>query len=141
MRPIARLPRITPALALVVAACAGTNDGAGGMQAESAGGRGPAPAALRGGGADPAPVQLVGLDADQLDRLLGPADFKRSDGPAEIRQYRDAECVLDVFLYTDAASGGYRVAHVDARDRVLTGDAQQACVTSLLRARRLRSAG
>jgi hypothetical protein len=129
-------------LALIVAACAGSADDTRGVQGESAivRGGGSPHAALFGQGADPAPAQLVGLDADQLDRLLGPADFKRSDGPAELRQYRDTECIIDLFLYPDDASGAYRVAHVDARDRVLNGDAAQTCVSRLLRSRRLRTA-
>ncbi len=91
-------------------------------------------------GPDPTPAQLVGLDADQLDRLLGTPDFTRADGPAQIRQYREAGCVLDVFLYSDSA-GSYRVTHVDGRERVLSGgDAAPACVSSLIHTRRLRAA-
>lgn len=91
-------------------------------------------------GPDPTPAQLVGLDADQLDRLLGTPDFTRADGPAQIRQYREAGCVLDVFLYSDSA-GRYRVTHVDGRERVLSGgDAAPACVSSLIHTRRLRAA-
>lgn len=123
--------RLLPVLALLVAACASGDD-------DFASTAPSAPYA----GPDPTPAQLIGLDAGQLDRLLGPPDFKRSDGPAEIRQYRDADCVLDVFLYADAAAGSYRVTHVDGRDRALSGgEAGPACVTSLLHARRLRAAG
>lgn len=128
-------------MALIVAACAGSGDDTDGLQGEAAAvGGGSSRAALLGHDTAPAPEQLVGLDADQLERLLGPADFKRSDGPAELLQYRDTDCIIDLFLYPDAASGAYRVAHVDARDRVLNGDAEQPCVSRLL-GRRLRTAG
>ncbi|MBK8210914.1 MAG: hypothetical protein IPK78_14080 [Rhodospirillales bacterium] len=137
-----RLARIAPALALIVAACAGSGNDTGTSRVEPAvAGGGSSPVAALGQGADPAPAQLVGLDADQLERLLGPADFKRSDGPAELLQYRDTECIIDLFLYPDAASGAYRVTHVDARDRILNGGAEQTCVSRLLRARRLHTAG
>lgn len=133
-RPLAtrrrRAKLLLPVLVLLVAACVSGEDVATPAP--------PPPAA----GPDPTPAQLVGLNAGQLDRLLGPPDFKRSDGPAEIRQYRDAGCVLDVFLYADTAAGQYRVTHVDGRDRAASGgDATPACVTSLLHARRLRTAG
>lgn len=133
-----RLLTIAPVLA-VVAACAGTND-----EIPTASSIETIPAADHGGhptsagrSSEPVltPTQLVGLHAEQLDRLLGPADFTRSDGPAEIRQYRDSGCVLDLFLYADAASGHYRVSHVVARDRQTAGVAEQACVAGLLRSR------
>lgn len=98
----------------------------------------PAPART---GPDPAPAQLVGLDAGQLDSMLGPADFTRADGPAQIRQYREAGCILDVFLYSDAA-GSYHVTHIDGRDRSPSGDeAASSCAASVIHARRLRAAG
>jgi hypothetical protein len=82
------------------------------------------------------PDELLGLSADELTGLLGPADFTRNDGPAEIWQFRNSECVLDVFLYRDPARGGYRVEHVQTRDRGLVRAADQSCVADLLRARR-----
>lgn len=133
-----RLLKIAPVLA-VVAACAGTNheipDDSGVQTVAGSGHSSHPPSA--GPSSDPvsAPAQLVGLDAEELDRLLGPADFTRSDGPAEIRQYRDSGCVLDLFLYADLASGRYRVSHVEARDRQTAGIAEQACVAGLLRSR------
>lgn len=135
---IGRLLRIVPVL-VVVAACAGTNDEIpddSGIQTISEPGHGSHPtSASRSSVPVSAPTQLVGLDAEQLDDLLGPADFMRSDGPAEIRQYRDSGCVLDLFLYADAASGRYRVSHVNARDRQAAGVAEQACIAGLLRTR------
>jgi hypothetical protein len=141
-RRIGGLPRIAPVLALVLAACAGTDAYGPGSGAEASPGQGRAglpQTPARRIDLVPGPTQLVGLDADQVDDLLGPPDFTRSDGPAEIRQYRDAACILDLFLYADAASGRYRVAHVEARDRLSGGTAEQACAASLLRARYLRT--
>jgi len=135
---VGRLLRIAPVL-VVVAACAGTNheipDDSGVQTIPGSGHSSHPPSASRSSEPVSVPAQLVGLDAEQLDDLLGPADFTRSDGPAEIRQYRDSGCVLDLFLYADATSGRYRVSHVDARDRQMAGIAEQACVASLLRTR------
>lgn len=83
------------------------------------------------------PDQLLGLDADQLTAMLGPADFRRADGPAEIWQYRNGACVLDLFLYTSRASGDWQVAHVDVRDRTMSASVEASdCATVLLRQRR-----
>ncbi len=135
---VGRLLKIAPVLAMV-AACASTHDKIpenSGIQTIPGSGHGSHPtSASRSSEPVSAPTQLVGLDAEQLDDLLGPADFMRSDGPAEIRQYRDSGCVLDLFLYADAASGQYRVSHVVARDRQTAGVAGQACVAGLLRTR------
>jgi hypothetical protein len=87
------------------------------------------------------PDALLGLSADRLTALIGPPDFTRNDGPAEIWQFRNSQCILDVFLYRELSGGGYRVEHVESRDRQLVGAADRACVADLLRARRTRPAG
>jgi hypothetical protein len=60
--------------------------------------------------------QWSGLDRAELTVLLGAADFDRRDGPAQILQYRNDTCTLDIFLYRDSTEEPYRVAHVEARD-------------------------
>jgi hypothetical protein len=57
---------------------------------------------------------LVGLGREALVARLGPANFVRRDGPAEVWRYRTAECYFEAFLYRDNVLG-QRVAHVDAR--------------------------
>ncbi len=59
--------------------------------------------------------KLAGLGEAELVAMLGQPDFRRNDPPAEIWQYRSADCVLDIFLYSEA--GGYRVVHSEAHDR------------------------
>lgn len=70
----------------------------------------PAPAAPL-----PLPADLTGLGPAELEALLGSPDFRRSEPPAELWQYRGPDCILDVFLYED--SRGYRVVHADTRQR------------------------
>lgn len=60
---------------------------------------------------------LSGLSAAQLVARLGQPDFRRTDPPAQLWQYRRAGCVLDVFLYRDA--GALRVVHAETRARGL----------------------
>jgi hypothetical protein len=85
--------------------------------------------------------RLAGLDSTQVASLLGPADFRRADGPAEVLQYRGTGCVLDIYLYRDDAGAGYRVTYVEARDRQAARTAPQPCLSSVLQARRAAAAG
>lgn len=57
---------------------------------------------------------LVGIGREALVARLGPANFVRRDGPAEVWRYRTAECYFEAFLYRDDLLG-QRVAHIDAR--------------------------
>jgi hypothetical protein len=112
------------ALSLLAAACASPD---------------PAQDVLKGpplGGWDQARVQLTGLGPAQLDELLGPPQFKRTDGPARMIQYRNDACVLDIFIYEDHATGQARVEHVEARDHGLRGMSETTCLAALLRSRR-----
>lgn len=119
-------------VALLGAGCTGTGGDADRQAA--------ATTATHRGVADIRPDQLLGLDGDRLTATLGPADFRRADGPAEIWQYRDGTCVLDLFLYADPAAGGLRVEHVDVRDRSATPvSGGSDCATALLRQRQLRA--
>ncbi len=56
----------------------------------------------------------MGLSGDGVTALLGPPDYRRRDKPAEIWQYRNDACVLDLFLYS-ANGAPARVNHMDFR--------------------------
>jgi hypothetical protein len=81
----------------------------------------PAPPAPLPAPAEPAVMRvpelpvLTGMDPAQLTALLGEPDLRRSEPPAELWQYRSADCVLDVFLYVD--STGYHVMRSETRNR------------------------
>jgi hypothetical protein len=86
------------------------------------------------GTADRAPnsAELSGLGRTQLVGLLGPADFNRVDGPAEILQYRNGTCTLDVFLYDKGSGGETRVTHVEARDANMDAVSEDTCLRSVV---------
>ncbi len=69
--------------------------------------------------------KLQGMRREELLSLLGKPDFQRNDPPAELLQYRSADCVVDIFLYGDA--GDYRVVHAEARDRGLLRSSVDHC--------------
>ncbi|MSO92304.1 MAG: hypothetical protein EXQ86_02745 [Rhodospirillales bacterium] len=74
--------------------------------------------AARPPAASPAlPPTLLGMSREDVTELLGPPTFRRREAPAEIWQYRAPSCTLDLFLYKDAKGDGYKVAHVEAREK------------------------
>jgi hypothetical protein len=72
------------------------------------------------------PSDLVGLDGPELEHLLGAPGLVRRDYPAEVWQYRNPACVLDVYLYPD--HDRLTVTHAEARASVLAGDALSPCI-------------
>jgi hypothetical protein len=68
-------------------------------------------------GPAPRPANLAGLAPRDLVALLGQPDFRRVEPPAELWQYRSADCILDIFLYSDGDTGDYHVVHSETRER------------------------
>jgi hypothetical protein len=58
---------------------------------------------------------LQGLRPVDIVRQFGQPDFRRTEPPAELWQYRTADCVLDIFLY--AEPDGFHVLHAEVRGR------------------------
>jgi len=80
---------------------------------------------------DDDPKQLLGLDPAMLNEKLGEPALIRRDGDAEIWQYREDSCVLDLFLYGLDKT----VEHVDLRNRGAgDGSSVSDCFTEMLRA-------
>ena len=67
------------------------------------------------------PASIVGLSADQLEMRFGTADLLRREGAAEVCQYRLSACVVDYFVYPDAA-GIRKIVAWDWRAPVLSAD-------------------
>jgi hypothetical protein len=82
---------------------------------------------------------LTGTARTSVTEMLGPADFVRRDGPAEILQYQDRACVLDVFLYQQPTDGQFRVIHLEARDANLQNVASSDCLARVKQSRSGRS--
>ena len=93
----------------------------------------------------PALSTLAGMTPDQVIGLLGPPRFKRRDNPAEIWQYRNKACALDLFLYRVGNSAGFRVRHFETRMRGLGRGGKKitgkACFTGLLQEHENRRPG
>ncbi|MBI1985461.1 MAG: hypothetical protein HYS64_02050 [Rhodospirillales bacterium] len=89
----------------------------------------------------PEPASLAGLDEGQLSGLLGQPRFKRRDDPAQIWQYRNDACALDVFLYKTGKDGPFTVLHFETRGRDKKPVDQKDCFVSLLKDRDRGRAG
>jgi len=89
--------------------------------------------------ADLGPDHLSGLARSELTTLLGAPDFGRRDGPAEMLQYRNGICILDVFLYRESANAAFHVAHVEARNLKMQSVPGEDCLRSLRESRQSRS--
>jgi hypothetical protein len=83
--------------------------------------------------------RLVGLGRADLAQRLGEPDFRRRDPPAEIWQYRTAQCVLDIFLYRE--SGGERVLYAETRPRAGIAMAASDCLAAIASRQTIRATG
>jgi hypothetical protein len=71
--------------------------------------------------------KLAGLKPSDVLAMLGNPDLRRTEPPAELWQYRAADCVLNLFFYDEA--GDYRLTHIEAWQRSLAsgGSAPARC--------------
>ena len=73
------------------------------------------PPTLAALGHPPALRDLNGLAPAQVAALIGDPDLRRVDPPAEIWQYRSADCVLDLYFYDSGASSSMVYAEAHSR--------------------------
>ena len=76
-------------------------------------------------------AQLLGQTGVWVRAKIGTPEFARSDMQANLWQYKNAQCVLNVFLYSDGETGPARVLHFDARDTAGKDTDRNACLSSL----------
>jgi hypothetical protein len=100
----------------LLAACAGPQPGVPGAAAGVP--FGASPAAIAVPGRIPHLAELTGLQPPQIVAMLGQPDLKRDDPPAEVWQYRAADCVLNLFFYEDQQV--YHLTHAETWDRNLS---------------------
>jgi len=60
---------------------------------------------------------LPGLSPEDIVALLGQPDLQRSEEPAELWQYRAADCTLSLFFYRE--QDGYRLVRAETWPRNL----------------------
>ena len=77
---------------------------------------------------------LKGEASDRVTTLLGAPDFRRTDKPAELWQYRHDKCSVDLFLYP-RDGGGLSVDFLDVRTYGDHDLSLQACFVAILKAK------
>ena len=77
---------------------------------------------------------LRGEASDRVTTLLGAPDFRRTDKPAELWQYRHDKCSVDLFLYP-RDGGGLSVDFLDVRTYGDHDLSLQACFVAILKAK------
>lgn len=70
-------------------------------------------------------TRLHDMKAPEVEALVGSPDFRRVEPPAELWQYRTANCVVDLFFY--GKDDDRRVVHEDARPRDPAGATDRRC--------------
>jgi hypothetical protein len=80
-------------------------------------------------GARPGLRSLIGLGPRELTELLGAPRFRRRDGVAEIWQYAEGNCILDLFLYE--TDGVHRVRHAAFRGNSVRRVSERRCFAVL----------
>lgn len=79
------------------------------------------------------PTQLMGLAPDAVNRLLGQPSLLRSEPPAQVWQYKKADCVLDIFLYVgETKPGNMRVTYYEIRGSKASYKGIRACFAAIL---------
>lgn len=99
------------AAGLLLAACSGRPNGPS-PQATATPAVPPTAAAL---GHLPTLGDLKGLAPAQVAALIGDPDLRRVDPPAEVWQYRNADCVLELYFYNNGADS--RMVYAETRSR------------------------
>jgi len=124
-RPILTVLALAAPLALGACVADGGGAASGGLAGSSAGGllASRTPSTSSAG-------DLVGKSESEIRSALGAPAFRRTDGPAQVWQYRGSACLLDVFLYQEG--GGFKVKHAELRRRGGTGLTDQACMSDAL---------
>jgi hypothetical protein len=75
---------------------------------------------------------LIAKSDVELANSLGAPDFRRTDGDAQIWQYRSPACILDAFLYR--GRDGVHIKHVETRGLNVRRLDPDACFMDLLSA-------
>lgn len=83
--------------------------------------------------------EFVGFSPDRVLPILGAPDFVRRDGTAQIWQYRDTNCILDLFLYQSGSEA--LVKHAELRSRVPGAESLDVCYSRMRQNRKTKPSG
>jgi hypothetical protein len=79
----------------------------------------------------PEPDNLIGYSPSRLKSLFGEPSFVRSDPPAELWQYKNASCIMDLYLYNDG-SDNFAVTHLEFRQTEQSVEKFEQCLRLII---------
>jgi len=82
------------------------------------------------------PDRLIGLDAENVERLLGPPTELADRSPAKGWRYRTERCTLDLSLYLDVKSKVFRTLAYEVTSHDSSDQGKRLCLAELEARRR-----
>ena len=76
---------------------------------------------------------MIGLDRDQITALFGTPHFRRLDKPADLWQFSNKKCALDLFLYRIRDGNIFKVTHAEVRILNKVKVTKTACFETLIK--------
>lgn len=89
-------------------------------------------AALTPSPARPESGRLMGLTPTDVESLLGKPSLVRVEMAAQVMQFVNGDCVLDVFMSEPQPGAQFRTQHVEARDRDGKALPEEQCLAVLI---------
>ncbi len=75
---------------------------------------------------------ILGLEPAQVQNLLGPVSLKRWEGEAQVMQFTNAHCVIDIYFYETAPGEAFEASYLNARTTSGSEVGSDLCLASLL---------
>ncbi len=75
---------------------------------------------------------IINKSPQEIMALFGSPVLKRSDPPAELWQFHQADCVVDIFFYSRTHQQPLRATHVIARSRAGIAADTDLCLSHLI---------
>jgi len=79
-----------------------------------------------------APDNLLGLEPKAIQDLLGPVSLKRWEGEAQVMQFANNQCVMDIYFYETSPGGAFEATYLSTRTLNGADVDAASCLTSLL---------
>ncbi len=76
---------------------------------------------------------IINKSPQEIMALFGNPVLKRSDPPAELWQFHQADCVVDIFFYSRTHQQPLRATHVIARSRAGIAADTDLCLSRLVK--------
>ena len=78
------------------------------------------------------PDDLIGLEPKAIQDLLGPVSLKRWEEDAQVMQFANRQCVMDIYFYETSPGGAFQATYLSARTPTGADVDAASCLTSLL---------